>query len=88
LSKARSSAPLANWCVVLLGYADASEGTPEAILALAARRAESVRDLLFRYRVPASSIQTLVADSKNSLFPMGDWRNSRVELEQLPCEHQ
>ena len=85
LEKPRADDPTTDWCVMLRGYGDSGEEASNAYADLGARRSRAVRHLLIDYGLDESKIRSLPGDIRYPIYPTGDPRSSRVEIEQFPC---
>ena len=74
-----------SWCALVLGYADRTEGNASATAELAGRRVTSVKNIILTTWLHGPQLPTEAVGTRNTMFPLGDTRNARVEVEILPC---
>lgn len=89
LTQARLNVPKVNeWCALIAGYSDSQEGTNNVRRILAVKRATAVQRVLLIAGIAEASLHIETSISQDMLYPAGDARNRRAEVEIFACWKQ
>lgn len=89
LTQARLDAPkVKERCALVAGYSESQEGNNNVRQVLAVKRATSVKRLLLTAGIAEASVHIETSISHDMLYPAGDARNRRAEIEIFPCWKQ
>lgn len=88
LAEAYYAAPkVKEWCALAVGYVEHPESTNSSSRrrGLALRRATAAKEVLVLAGLSDINVQTEVSASFDLLYPSGDPKNRRTEVEIFPC---